>query len=281
VDNVIANADFVGVAYSGTEVVAVGRDNGLVPSGGKCIRSTDGGISWTEKTLSVAPFAVVWDETNGVFVAVGSDYLGVKTCATSPTGETWTDKTSVMPTGDWRAVATDGAGLVVAVGASVAATSTDGGASWTARTIPSGSYASVAWTGSGFVAVGGSGGAVCATSGANGQTWTSKSIPNSANAVASSGSVTVAVGSSASVSLDGGATWTSAGDMGTGTYAALVNANGVWIALGDAYTATSPDGFTWSERISGTLMNYASGCVVGRRLVGVGNESDAAFSMEW
>src|SRR5512142_1085710 len=57
---------------------------------------------------------------------------------------------------------------VVAVGNGVAASSSDDGATWVARTIGAGDYRRVAWNGSVFVAVGSAG---VASISSDGKTW--------------------------------------------------------------------------------------------------------------
>ena len=135
-----------------------------------------------------------------LFVAVG-EKLG-----TSPDGITWTLRAfgSSMRAVTWCARL----GLFVAVGASVCATSSDGG-TFIPRSIPAGTYNAVAYSPEQnlIVAVGDS---VCATS-ADGVTWISRTIPAGGyGAVAWSPELMrfVAVGDGISAVSSDGITWT-------------------------------------------------------------------------
>lgn len=111
--------DWRGVAYSDTLGVWVAVGSGVV-------RSTNG-TTWTLQGTGDGA-AVIWSGRLGLFVAVdiGGDIY------TSPTGATWTARTS-NTTADLNAIC-EGEGLLVAVGAdSTVVTSTDG-ITWIVRT---------------------------------------------------------------------------------------------------------------------------------------------------
>jgi hypothetical protein len=111
-----------------------------------------------------------------------------------------------IPAGSWTAVVWNGT-VFVAVGSNVAATSPDG-ITWTARTIPAGNYNAVAWNGTVLVATGLSG---TAASSPDGITWTARTFPCSncdERSVAWSGSLFCAVGSNESITSPDGITWT-------------------------------------------------------------------------
>jgi ATP-dependent protease ClpP protease subunit len=193
--------------------------------------------NWTVRTVGAGAFsAITW--TGSRFVAVGTNV-----CATSADGINWTTRT--IPNGYYNAVASDGAGTVVAVGSTVCATSSDNGSTWTARTIGGGVYFAVAWDGGQFVAVGSN---ACATS-PTGVTWTSRSFSGQAYGLAWTGSAFIAVGVNLAATSPDGLTWT-ARTMPTGTYRGVTHNETTLCAVGDAGAcATSSDGgVTWTAR---------------------------------
>jgi len=278
-----ASSTFTSIESNGADTVAVGylaSDS----TQGRCARSTDGGITYSSPTIGTPSNAIVWDPAHSVFIAIGAVGTTGK-CSTSPTGATWSPQT--MPTGSWSAIATDGAGLVVAVGVNVAATSTDGGANWTTRTIPAGNYGGVAWTGAGFVAVGGDGGSNshCATSTSNGVTWTSRTLPSGSSftdVAWNGGDRVAAVGYGIGAwSLNGGQTWT-ASSIGSTSFLAVVWSGAVWVATGTGTTATSRDGETWTTRSPALPSTIGLDLgIASRRAVGCGITSGLAYSIEW
>lgn len=147
-----------------------------------------------------------------------------------------------------------GSGVIVAVGTNVAATSADGGATWTARTIPAGDYTSVAWNGTKFCAVGNS--SACATS-PDGVTWSAQTgllnlAPGSYKAIAWNGSVFCAVGvSSVCATSADGITW-AARTISAGNWYGVAWSGSIFAAVGDQAganpAASSPDGTTWTAR---------------------------------
>lgn len=149
-------------------------------------------------------------------------------------------------------------GLYAAVGrVGVIYTSPDG-ITWTQRTSPiTSSPTDIVWTGTAFVAVGGTN-AIRST---NGTTWTTQaSSMGSPNSVAASSSVVVTVGLNGSVrrSTDDGISFTTSGTSGTSTLNSVVwaSAFGVFVAVGGTGVRTSPDGVTWTltQTISGAVL---------------------------
>lgn len=141
-----------------------------------------------------------------------------------------TTHTSMPSATQWCAIAF-GAGVHVAVSrtsGTVAASSANGGVTWTSRTIPVGVYYDVKWVSalSLFVAVGAS---VCATS-PDGITWTSRTLAISA------GSITYG-----------------AGLLVAGPAGAMIAAS----SNSNSY-ATSPDGVTWTSRTLPASLTYAA-----------------------
>ena len=146
----VADGLLGGVAWSGTQFVAVGGNPFVSPSHSTILTSPDG-VTWTQRASGTTnPVAsVTWTGTQ--FVAVGSAGL----ILTSPDGLTWTQQTS-NTSADLSGV-TSGA-LIVAVGqagpfSDVIVTSPDG-VTWTTRSSTGTFPRAVAWSGTQFVAVG-------------------------------------------------------------------------------------------------------------------------------
>ncbi|MBI5297950.1 MAG: WD40 repeat domain-containing protein [Chloroflexi bacterium] len=226
-----------------------------------CSDSTNGimtspdGITWTLRSPGISGYwnSVAWFARLGVFVALST----TGALMYSFDGVNWIQGTAAEANG-WRgicacddlnrfvavsssgtnrvmhwtaldyAVASSGGGLFASVGASVCYTSANA-TTWTARTIPAGTYYAVGYKSSLYVAVGAN---VCATS-TNGTSWTSRTI--------------------------------SAGTWRAVTWASALS---LWIAVGDGgKIATSPDGTTWTARTSPTAGDWRAVAWSGTRLV--------------
>jgi hypothetical protein len=145
-----------------------------------------------------------------------------------------------IPAGTYYAGAWTGS-VYAAVGASVAATSPDG-VTWTARAIPAGTYRAVVWTGSKLVAVGTN---VCATS-PDGTTWTARAIPAGGyRGVSWNGSVLAAVGANDAATSPDGVTWTTRSVPGS-NLKGLAWSGSQFVAVGFNEAVTSADGVTWT-----------------------------------
>jgi hypothetical protein len=176
-----------------------------------------------------------------------------------------------IPAGSYRATAWNGS-VAAAVGSSVAATSPDG-VTWTARTIPAGTYRALVWTGSLFVAVGDS---VVATS-PDGVTWTARTIPaGSYGAVAWSGSALLAAGGAVATSPDG-ITWTAKVMPSADPFKGAVWSGSAFVAVsyfpGKAYRTA--DGVTWSSVAIGASPGLYAVATNGASLVAVGDATGA------
>jgi hypothetical protein len=200
---------------------------------------------------------------SGHVVAVG---LSSAVARSTDHGVTWSSAGITGLSGDFYALASKG-DLYVAVGGSVCATSPNG-LTWTACTIPVGTYRKVVWTGAQFVAVGWN---VSATS-PDGITWTARTLPASSTlyGIAWSGSTLVAVGDNGSgprveTSSDGIA-WTIRTLPGStsGTLFGVAWNGSAFVAVGSGGSGgspgvwTSPDGVTWTQRSAPGTSQYAS-----------------------
>ncbi len=198
-------ADLTGVVYGGGEFVAVGA-----ASGGGVILTSPDGVGWTAQPGPPAALnAVAYG--GGTFVAVGAG----DTVLRSADGATWTASSTADPAADWAGVAY-GDGVFSAVGVEVQsglnyevwATSADG-QTWSAGLQgPAPPLNAVAYTGSGFVAVGAS---ETILGSADGTAWSTVSqgadTGTQYDAVGSGGKWTVVAGEGGAltVSTDGGA----------------------------------------------------------------------------
>jgi hypothetical protein len=290
-----------GLAYGNKTFVAVYPRTG-VPGAA----TSPDGVTWTSRTLP--PTNVWWSDVtygSGQFVAVGTrnatggPFLNV---ATSPDGITWTLRTttivdsSTLDSGFWRGV-NYGNGLFIADQKtsynSAFATSSDG-ITWTKRTIPAGTWCSVAYGAGLFVSIDGTTGPGFnrALTSPDGVTWTLRTTPNAASwtSVAYGGGKFVAVSSrdyssftNAITSTDG-TTWTQLSNniphYGSAAYSKILYGNGTFVATNNfltGYVASSPDGTTWTRGgalgAGGGVMAYGNGKFV------VGGGSGSRFKL--
>ena len=172
------------VVWGGTQFVAVGSDGSLF--------SSPDGATWTAQTNGVAAtdnfFEVSWN--GSLFVATGSQNAGTfdSFIMTSPDGIAWTIQ--VLP---WwagiQSLSWNGSQFV-GVSSQAVATSVDG-LTWTIEQTSDTFLRDVTWTGSRFVAVGGS---PTVRTSPDGITWTDiRSISGFYEAIASDGTRTVVV----------------------------------------------------------------------------------------
>lgn len=157
-------------------------------------------------------------------------------------------------------------GIIVAVGANVAASSEDGGVTWTPRVIPAGDWKDVIWGGLsvGFVAIGDTN--VSAFS-RDGKTWVSGgALPNNSAwlGMAASSSRVVASGNDSvnllASSTDGGVSWSTVSN-GVAVNVAVGGTfgGGLFSFIGQSGNISSPDGTTWTEHLSGPNNSSAPG----------------------
>lgn len=191
--------------------------------------------------------------TTGMVVRVGpggsaaAQFVAVNNSSAATSPDGTTWTPRTMPAGTFYSVAWNGT-VFVAVGTGAACASTPDGVTWTGRTIPAGDYYAVAWTGALFVAVGAN---VCATS-PDGVTWTPRAIPaGTYDGIAWSGSTLVAVGFvvagvSACASSPDGVTWAPR-TLPAGTYYGVAWNGARFVAVGASVAAASPDGATWAS----------------------------------
>lgn len=220
-------------------------------------------------------------------VAVGQNASGAK-LASSPTGVTWTARTTAMDGGPYFASVAYGAGLWVAVGQSTSSsvrrifTSPDG-ITWTGRACPvdtpNGVLLGVVYTGTKWVAVGVGAGwydPYILTS-PDGITWTARTtaVTDQLNCVAASRAIVVCGTSNTTNGIQtspDGITWTArTGPFPVNDVCYSPDLH-LFVAVGQSVSgttygaqtiATSPDGITWTTRSNpinnGVTFGAASG----------------------
>jgi hypothetical protein len=161
--------------------------------------STDG-ATWVARTLPAPGPSTTWNAVaygNGVFIAVANN-VATTVAARSTDGINWSPV--VLPSGLWNGVVY-GAGTWVAVGNNnVAATSTDDGATWQARSMPVAAGGCVTYGNGMFVA----GSSSIIASSPDGIAWTIRpQSPNSINTVAYGAGLFVGhvIGTTASINV--------------------------------------------------------------------------------
>ncbi|MBX3744738.1 MAG: hypothetical protein KF833_05465 [Verrucomicrobiae bacterium] len=222
---------------------------------GACFAQT----TWTLRNSNSGD--LLYDVTFGgdTFVAVGTTTASGSS-VTSPDGIVWTHHVSAVG-GIFYSVA-HGNNRFVAVGSnsasSTSAVSTDGGRTWAGGPVGIGlEFRGVAWTGDGFIAVGGTGGnAVIATS-PDGASWTGGAVgvASTLKGVVQGGTTRVAVGTTGVIlySLNGGEWRRVAATPNVDWEDVAFNA-GRFLVIGvGGQIMTSTDGITW------VLVNSGSG----------------------
>ena len=254
---VIPASNYKGIAWSGSIFAAVGD--------APVAASSPDGITWTSRVMPSNCDEVVWAQELGLFVTVSQ----LKAVNTSPDGITWTARGNLPGFAVGFGIAWDGSKLSTGGfgNASFEQGATSANAlAWTDNFMPPPNgtqYTNIVWTGSEFVAVATSpAGAAVSVDGVN---WTRKTTPSSNGwfGVAWNGSVLVAVGlgsigvnNKVITSSDHGETWTARAlpsEPGGGLFCIAWNGS-LFAAAGQIGTKvyTSPDGFTWTERVMPT-----------------------------
>jgi len=199
--------------------------------------------------------AIATDETSLLAVATSGENKGT----ISQDAEDWEPQS--MPSFYNDVAYSTSLGLWVAVGANAAASSPNG-TTWTARTIPTGTYSAIAWSASlgMFVAVGTN---LCATS-TNGTTWTARTIPTGAyKGIAWSPELGMfaAVGVSVVTTSTNGTSWTAlttSMPAARNTQASCLLADGRVLVTGGFRSFTQLTEVYFGT-ISGTHITWASG----------------------
>lgn len=171
--SISANAWWV-LAFGNNTFVAVTQ------SGTTSATSTDGGVTWTTRTLPIS--ASFWSSLKfggGLFMLVAGGQ-GANAYLTSPDGITWTTRSlpTIVSPASWNCIIFGNGQYVAFSSGTVGATSPDG-INWTTRTIPNASSGIASIFANGVYLTVGTGGTGAISS--DGITWTQVTLPISAN----------------------------------------------------------------------------------------------------
>ncbi len=288
------NSSLNSVTWTGSQLVAVGGDFGVITS--------PNGINWTTRRKSTTIpdgglFSVTW--TGSQLVAVG--YAGM--LITSSDGISWTDRN--LATAPWLNSITWTGSQLVTVGEKGAIFTSPDGITWTDRSLKiSAHLQSVTWTGSQLVAVGRAGSIFTSP---DGITWTPRStgIIGMLYSVIWAGSQLVAVGDSSRpepghctgpcqtivgiiITSSDGITWTLRSSKTASPLTTVTWTGSQLVAMGNAFlapyhnvTISSLDGINWIERnvsTSDTIKTFSSIIWTDTQLVAVGNPTTVLTS---
>ena len=260
--------DLLGIASSGTLLVAVGKSG--------AIETSSNGTTWTAATSNTTNQLQDVIYAGGQFVAIG--YAG--TILTSANGTTWTSRTS-NSTNILYGITYSGSQYVVVGAGGVVLTSPDG-ATWTKPTtsgLPVAAIHGIAWTGTQYIAAGdpydqsGTGHTLAFTS-TNATTWTQHATQMSSDpvvrVVAPGDGNAYLLGSSGSLQRSAdGTTWSfllapggrAAPGQGQSNQLWSIAYNGsLWVAGGQwGSIFTSPDTVTWTSRRATPCCDFING----------------------
>lgn len=253
---------------------------------------------------------VVWDSTNGLFVAVGNDLGGDAAILTSPEGTNWTERANPKAF-DLTDVAENGSGLLVAVGRAdgtdaYIVTSPDG-ITWTERANPKNfGLEAVEWSAdlSLFIAIGVSDGVdTYLITSPDGITWTERANPKNLTfkgLTTGNGLIIACNGSDDCMRSSDGIAWTAfsipdvsgesiqsaiwSEELRTFVLPFVGEISGV--TDGGFAIAISPDGITWETIFIGvsaitTGMDFRAIGVGQENLIGGGISGAILYSMNW
>jgi hypothetical protein len=254
-----------GLAWSGTTIVAVSPTSGW--------RSARSAAVW----LASDPFLwfhdVAWDGQH--FVAVGDNLL----IGNSSDGISWSTIGDTAITSSLRGVAGSGSDWVaVGTGGTLMHASASDPKTWTAEASPtSKDVLAVTWTGNQFVAVGATGTVLTSPSGTAWTLQPAAGTDDLSSVAAASPTSFVAMSRTSPSKLfasANAASWTTV-YTASSTQPLLnrvVYLHGTFLALGNAFTASSSDGSTWAT--SGTLDAWLNaGIYDGSRFIAIGSDA--------
>jgi hypothetical protein len=257
--------DLRDVATDGAILVAVGDSGRIITS--------DSGINWTLRTSPTKGYLSGVASTSAYgFVAVCS-FAGGDTILFSPTGTSWTARTTSSTTGNLNEVMGFSATLM-AVGCNGRVFTSTNGVSWTMQTDGGACVEAVKWCGlvnAQYVVVG-QGGTIFTSD--NGSIWYTRNsgTANWLRDVGGGCSKIVAVGDGGTIrSSTDGVTWNSVASLGIDLNAIACSAD-VFVAVGKggAIYTSFDGGATWTARTSPTTKDLYGITVMGSRYIAVG-----------
>gem|GEM_PF-529215 len=294
------NITLFDIAWDGTQFVSVGIANfkDLVDPVSLILSSSDA-VNWTAQNLDNLGVPKTSEQLQAINWN-GSRFLsaGVGTLLSSPDALTWTSENSDVTgqAADLRAVAANGAGKLVAVGAGGAVVSSTDGNTWTDQTANAAvgalalngiSWGSIDPTTALFIAVGDNGTVITSPDGSN---WTARTSNTTVNlngitrgSIAPTTALFVAVGDNGTViTSPDGISWALQNSGTTRILKAITRdiSNGLFVAVGaGGIILTSPDGNTWTQQSSPTTQNLNGVIRGGNELVAVGDKETVVSSL--
>ncbi len=227
--------------------------------GGRRIRSTDDGLTWTDD-VSLDPAGgddltllrtIAWG--NGLFVAAGWRIM------TSPDGVTWKDTPPDAFKQNWIGQMAHGEGLYVGLGGYGSRVASPDAVTWAQHSIdttashPQGGLAHA--KGKGFVSINDNGDI---SHSAEGAAWayTNANVLGGAHAVVYGNGIFLAVGDAGVVTSPDGTTWSSPNAFATMDVRSLLFAQGHFTIISPEHVYTSTDGAAWVDHDSKGLFIY-------------------------
>ncbi len=282
------NGDWTSLVFGNEFVSAEGNATGVGPIAIRTVNGKDWSSSLDDATLNVSNGGIAFAPTLGTVgrycIAGAITGPGGVFSISDDGGITWSTVFTLATafiSDVWAPTLNSGNGFFVAVGINCAATSPDG-ITWTARTIPAGTYRRVAWSTAEtmLVAVGDG---VVATS-PDGITWTTRT-PGEANNWYSVWRTTIAGGRWVAVAINGthrvmysdnsGVTWSTATAAEANIWRDVLQmASGTVIAVSQDGThriMRSTDCITWTTATSAEQQAYTALATNGTRVVATGS----------
>ena len=257
----------------------------ITQSGTTYATSTDGGVTWTSRTLPLS--TTFWSSIKfggGLFMLVGGLSTGANAYLSSPDGITWTVRSLPTSTGAWRSIVF-GNGQFVAVSSGTSAATSPDGINWTSRTMPTGCGGDAAIYANGvYLTLTSSGTGAISSNGIN---WTALSIPSAQNYRE------IAFGNGLFVASSSGFNSINSAVSNDGVNWALLetpNRSMTNVAFGGGvfamtpfnnftYSATSLDGITWTTGRTTPLNGWAACAYGNNRFVAVAFQGSNPRSM--
>jgi hypothetical protein len=230
--------------------------------GGRRIRSTDDGVTWTDD-VSIDPNGgddlallrtIAWG--NGLFVAAGWRIM------TSPDGVTWNDTPPDAFNQNWIGQMVYGGGAYVGLGGYGSRVTSPDAVAWAQHSIdttashPQGGVAFA--KGKGFVSINDSGDV---SHSADGATWVQSgaNVQGGAHAVAYGNGIFLALSDVGVVTSADGEKWSAPTPFATMDVRSLLFAQGHFTAISPEHVYTSTDGATWADHDVKGLFIYHAG----------------------
>lgn len=242
--------------------MAYGNGRFILTTNGQNTRISTDGLSWSNGGLMPAVYN--WKHIaygNGNFVSTADTSVG--NAATSTDGISWTARTLPI-TATWRGIAYGNGTFCILSSSSIVITSTDGGVTWSNRSIPSFNWTGITYGNGMFVTY--QSNSTVAASSTDGITWTQRTLPATTYWSAAthtngvfliSGVIYSTSALSALARSTDGITWSTA-TLPQNGFHYVTNLDGKFIAVNQnssSNIAISTNGVTWTQYTSSNMAN--------------------------